>query len=346
MNHVIGIIGAGLIVEHGHLPAYAAAGLKVGAICDRDAERARRVASAYPGLEVAGSAEELLADPAIDVVDIAIDPASQVPLAEAAARAGRHVLCQKPLAPTLEQARDLVERCRGLPGARAVNQQMRWEPITAEVKRRLDDGDLGTPVAATIHTNLDADFPAGHWLAAEPRLMTLFGTIHFLDSARFLFGEPARLTARLRRDPAQVARGEMWINAWVEWDSGLLLAINERYTNWAGDQLSTMRVEGTKGTVRGRFGIWDAYPEPNAGTVEFKAHGDAAWTAAREGETWLPGAFAFPMLRLQDAIANGTEAPTSWEDHLRTLALVEAVYESDATGATVELGATREAAHV
>ena len=269
--HAIGIIGAGVIVEHGHLPAYAAHDLPVRAIFDLDAERAQRVAAAYPGVEVATSTDALLADDRITVVDIAVDPASQLALAEAAARSGRHVLCQKPLARTLDEAAALAARCRDLPGVRAVNQQMRWEPITAEVKRRLDAGDIGEPVSASIHTNLNADFPAGHWLAQEPRLMTLYGTIHFLDSARYLFGEPARITAKLHRDPAQVAAGEMWINAWVEWDSGLLLTIFERYTNWAGDQIATMRVEGSNGTVRGRFGIWDDYPKPSAGSRRVQA---------------------------------------------------------------------------
>jgi predicted dehydrogenase len=345
MDHAIGIIGAGTIVEHGHLPAYARHGLPVRAIFDRDRERAVRLAARYPGLEVAESAEALIGDDRVDVVDIAVEPASQVALAEAALRAGRNVLCQKPLAPTLEEARALVERCRDLPGVRAVNQQMRWEPITAEVRARIDSGDLGEPVAASIHTNMSADFPAGHWLAAEPRLMTLYGTIHFLDSARYLFGEPARVTAKLRRDPDQVAAGELWINAWVEWDSGLLLAIFERYSNWAGDLTATMRVEGRAGTVRGRFGIWDDYPHPAAGTVEFKRHDQSDWKpSTRAGATWMPDAFAHPMLELIAAVDSGRAAPTSWDDNLATLALVEAIYESDATGRTIEAAAA-EAQH-
>lgn len=339
MEQGIGIIGAGTIVEHGHLPAYAAQGLNVRAIVDRDRGRAEQVAAARPGLEVVGSVEELLEREDLAVIDIAVDPTSQVELAERALRRGRHVLCQKPLAPTLDEARRLVERCRDCPGRRAVNQQMRWEPIVAEARDRLRAGDLGQPVAAFIDVNLDADFPAGHWLAREPRLMALYGSIHFLDSARYLFGEPSRVTAKLARDPAQQARGETWINAWIEWEGGPMLVIFERYTNWAGDQTATMRVEGSEATVRGRFGIWDRYPAPSPDTVELKRHSEREWWRGPEGRTWLPDAFAGPMLGLLEAIDTGGEPPTGWDDNLRTLALVEALYESSERGISVAVGA-------
>jgi predicted dehydrogenase len=271
----IGIVGAGTIVEHGHLPAYRRYRLPVRWVYDANEERAARLAQSYPGAHTARNLEELLADPQTEIIDIAVTPSAQLEVAREAARRGKHILCQKPLAPSLAEAVALVDECAALPGVRAVNQQMRWEPITAEAKARLAAGELGEPAAVIIRTNLNADFTREHWLANETRLMALYGAIHFLDSARFLFGEPTRVTAHLRRDPLQVARGEMWINAWLEWEGGPMLSVFERYTNWSGDQEATMRVEGTLATVRGRFGIWDAYPEPSPGTVEFKRH-DAA----------------------------------------------------------------------
>jgi predicted dehydrogenase len=340
-SHGIGIVGAGLIVENGHLPAYRRHGLPVRRIYDADGERAARLAASYPGAEVARTLAELLDDQRVEVVDIAITPTAQVEVAKEAARRGKHILCQKPLAPSLDDAVALVEACASSPGVRAVNQQMRWEPITAEAHARLRAGELGDPIALIIRTNLDADFPAGHWLALESRLMASYGAIHFLDSARFLFGEAARVTANLRRDPLQVAVGEMWINAWVEWQDGPLFSLFERYTNWAGDQEATMRVEGTLGTVRGRFGIWDAYPEPCAGSVEVKLHSGEEWESVRTGQTWLPDAFAGPMLELLACIETGAVHQTSWVDNLETLRLVEALYESSSRGCTIDLAARR-----
>jgi predicted dehydrogenase len=340
----IGVVGAGLIVEHAHLPAYRRHGLQVRLVYDVDQERSTALANAYPGARAARSLDELLDDPAVEVVDIAVSPSAQVEIARAAAARGKHVLCQKPLAPSLAEAIELVDDCARFPGVRAVNQQMRWEPITAESKARLVSGDLGQPTAATIRTNLKSDFPGDHWLAHEPRLMALYGAIHFLDTARFLFGEPARVTARLLRDPLQVPRGEMWINAWLEWENGPTLVLFERYTNWSGDQEAVMRVEGTQGTVRGRFGIWDTYPQPCAGTVEFKRHDESVWEKVRVGATWLPDAFAGPMLELLDCIDTGRAHQTSWEDNLRTLRLVEALYESSERHEAVDLAGETAAA--
>ena len=339
----VAIIGAGTIVEHAHLPAYTAAGIDVAAIFDEDTARAQRLADRY-GLRVAGSAAELIGADDVAIVDIAITPTAQVELALAAVAAGKHVLCQKPLAPTLRQAQEMVARAAGSPVVRAVNQQMRWEPGVAAARRLLDAGELGAPVAFTIETNLDADFPPGHWLSREPRLMALYGAIHNVDSARSLFGEPDAVTARLLRDPLQSPVGEMWINAWVEWSGGPTMVIFERYTNWAADQVAVMRLEGTLGTLRGRFGLWDDYPVPAPSVVEWKRHDSDEWVMLSDTATWLPDAFSGPMLAMIDSIGTGRPHPTSWEDHLRTLAIVEAMYESSASRRTVELSPAAPAA--
>lgn len=332
----VAIVGAGTIVEHAHLPAYTDAGIRVVAIYDEDTARARTLADRY-GLRLAGSVAEICADPDVSIVDIGITPTAQVEVALSAVAAGKHVLCQKPLAPTLAEARQMVERAGDSPVVRAVNQQMRWEPNVASARRLLEAGELGDPIAFTIETNLDADFPADHWLAKEPRLMALYGAIHNVDSARSLFGEPELVTARLLRDPLQNAAGEMWINAWLEWPTGPTMVIFERYTNWAADQVATIRLEGTLATLRGRFGLWDDYPVPAPSVVEWKRHDSDEWVMLSDTATWLPGAFASPMLALLDSIETGKPHPTSWEDHLRTLAIVEALYESSESGRTVRL---------
>jgi predicted dehydrogenase len=332
----VAIVGAGTIVEHAHLPAYTAAGIPVVSIFDEDSERAGRLATRF-GLRVAPSMESICRDPEVSIVDIAVTPTAQVALALAAVDAGKHVLCQKPLAPSLEEARAMVAAAAGSPVVRAVNQQMRWEPCTAAARRLLAAGELGDPIAFTIETNLDADFPRDHWLAKEPRLMALYGAIHNVDSARALFGEPIAVTAKLLRDPLQQAAGEMWINAWLEWANGPTMVLFERYTNWAGDKVATIRVEGTLGTMRGRFGLWDDYPTPAPSYAEWKRHDSDSWTVLSSTATWLPDAFVGPMAAMLESIEHGTPHPTSWEDHLKTLAIVEALYESSESRRTVAL---------
>ena len=167
--------------------------------------------------------------------------------------------------------------------------------------------------------------------------MALYGSIHNVDAARFLLGDPRFVRAMLVRDPLQVATGELWISAWLEWDSGATMTLNERYCNWAGDLRANVRLEGTKATVRGTFGLWDDYPNPSPGTTEFKRHGDSNWTPLAVGATWIPGAFAGPMIDLIEAADTGKRPSANWADNLRSLAIVEAMYESDRTKSRIRL---------
>ncbi len=331
----IGIVGAGTIVRAAHIPAYLQEGLTVDAVFDLDQDLARTAAAAA-GADVASTLDDLFARSTVSVVDIAVPPSSQVTIARQALDAGKHVLCQKPLAPTLSEAADLVEHAerRGL--LLAVNQQMRWEPLVGAVRGALDDGTLGDPVAAVIDTNLNNEFPPGHWLRREPRVMGLFGAIHLFDALRFLFGNPETVAARMLSDPRSGFDADMWVNAWLEWPSGLFAVIHDRYTNLAGDIHARMRVEGSHGAVRGHFGLWDDYPNPSPDIVEVCNYGEA-WRLASDTKPWLPDAFAGPMLSLIEAIDGDGAPATSGRDNLDTLRIVEAAYESSRRGTTVRI---------
>ena len=93
----IGIIGAGGIVEAAHLPAYKKAGLPIFAITDINISRAEALATKFAIPKVFQTAEELLADDSIEVVDIAVPASEQPALLMAALEAGKHVLAQNHL---------------------------------------------------------------------------------------------------------------------------------------------------------------------------------------------------------------------------------------------------------
>src|SRR5437764_7038882 len=76
-DYGIGIVGAGAIVRHGHLPAYRAAGLNVVGITDLEPVRARELAAQFDVIRVHESVEALIADPAVAIVDIAIPTEAQ-----------------------------------------------------------------------------------------------------------------------------------------------------------------------------------------------------------------------------------------------------------------------------
>ena len=176
----VGIVGAGLIVEHAHLPAYKQRGIKVTGIFDVNSDRAASLAEKFDTRTYA-TLDELLADPTVDIVDCAVPPAKQAAIANQALEAGKHLLCQKPLSDSLSTAESLVARAESLGLTLAVNQQLRWEPTIHEMKSRLVQGQLGEPVVLWYHLNFAGDYPADHWLSHEDRL---FGT-YYPDTKAF-----------------------------------------------------------------------------------------------------------------------------------------------------------------
>src|SRR5215469_16740082 len=95
LDRGIGIVGAGGIVNYAHLPAYKKAGFKVLAITDQKIEAAEKTAREHGIPNVCASVDELLRNPQVEIVDIAVYPAAQAEIVEKAAGAGKHMLCQK-----------------------------------------------------------------------------------------------------------------------------------------------------------------------------------------------------------------------------------------------------------
>ena len=88
LDHGIGIIGAGGIVNYAHLPAYKKAGFKVVCVTDRDREKAERTAKEQGIGKVCASVNELLGQPEVEIVDIAVYPSEQVAIVEKADYSG------------------------------------------------------------------------------------------------------------------------------------------------------------------------------------------------------------------------------------------------------------------
>src|SRR4051812_32786564 len=126
----IGCVGAGFIVKDCHLVAYRNAGFNPVAIASRNPATARAVADLYRIPRVHSTLDALLADPDIEVLDVAVPPGTQPDLIRRAVEAGkgrlRGILAQKPLALSVADAKDLVARCASAGIVLAVNQNMRF----------------------------------------------------------------------------------------------------------------------------------------------------------------------------------------------------------------------------
>jgi predicted dehydrogenase len=337
LDRGIGIVGAGAIVNVGHLPAYRKAGFNVVAIADVNREAAEQTAREWGIPRVYASAEELLADESVELVDIAVAPAAQPEIARAAIATGRSLLCQKPLAEELETARELVGEAEAAGVRLAVNQQMRWEPVIRCTKLLLDAGRFGEPTGALYDIDIGTPWGNWPWLASLAQLEYRYHSIHYLDSARYLFGDPVSVVASIARYPGQTAVGETRTFTILEYSGTLAVALVVNHNNWSADTRPLVRCDGTEGRSEGRLGAFDDYPVGAPDSLSFVAR-DGGRSSRTFAERWFPDAFTGPMAELQVAIEEEREPLTSGRDNLGTLELIEAAYRAAAGEGRVRLG--------
>jgi predicted dehydrogenase len=327
-NYGIAIVGAGTIVHYGHLPAYKTWGLNVIGLTDVDSSRARALAQEFSIPKVYPDLSALLADPDVEIVDIAVPAQSQPNIACKALESGRHVLCQKPFAERYSEALKVVELAAGRGLKLAVNQQMRWTPAMRAVRELIRRGWLGEPLRAEFDINLWEGLTG--WVLDVDPFDLLYYSIHFYDVSRFLYGDPHSVYSICGRWPGQKMRGETRTNVLLEYPSGLQFLHRTNHNNHAGDTYATFRVEGTEGAAKGTFGIHYGYPfgRPDGFQFTTKRHLSNCWVDVKFTEKWIPDAFAGPMLSLMEAIDTGAEPATSGKDNLNSLRLAFAIRRS------------------
>lgn len=139
----VAVIGAGYWGPNLVRNAQATKGLRLEYLCDLDTDRAHRVLGEYSTVKVSGSVEEVLADPAVSAVAIATPAATHYSVAMAALEAGKHVLVEKPLAPTFEEGQDLVETAERLGLVLMLDHTYCYTPAVQYVRDLVRGGGLG-----------------------------------------------------------------------------------------------------------------------------------------------------------------------------------------------------------
>jgi predicted dehydrogenase len=329
MDHGIAIVGAGGIVNYAHLPAYKKAGFNVVGVTDKNLDQARRTAREHGIPKVYASLDELLSDRSVEIADVAVYPSVQGEIIEQATAAGKHLLCQKPLADEYAKAVRSVELAEKASVRLAVNQQMRWDAGIRCARLLIDDGWLGTPTYATIQVHCKTDWSLWPWIYEGKHLEIMFHSIHYIDSLRYLLGEPECVFTSGSRGPGETTKAETKTLSVWEYDSGLQVLIDACHSTWQDDPYAIFRLEGTEGVIKGTIGLMYNYPKGRPDTLEFMSKRNPGyWFSARLDSMWIPDAFVGPMASLMCAIENNSGPETSGRDNLRTLQIVFAEYRS------------------
>jgi predicted dehydrogenase len=177
---------------------------EVLAIASRDAERARRVAASHAIPRAHGSYEALLADPDVDAVYIPLPNHLHAQWTIAAARAGKHVLCEKPLALTAADAQEMAVACEAAGVLLMEAFMYRHHPSWVAVRELVASGRLGRLRAVDSWFSYSNEDPANIRNIAEAGGGALYDIgCYSVNLSRMLFGaEPIRVASAVVRDPA------------------------------------------------------------------------------------------------------------------------------------------------
>jgi len=315
-------------------------GAEIVALCDRDPARLETAGRNFGITRLYADAEEMLAREAPDFVDIATTVPSHRPLVELVGRHRVSVICQKPFAATLDDARAMIAACEAAGVSLMVHENFRWQTPIQAVRGAIDSGRIGEVFWGRVSFRSAYDvFSAQPYLAEGSRFIIEDLGIHSLDIARFLFGDATRLTARTRRvNPA--IRGEDVATMLLDHPGGVTSVVDCSYaTRLAAEPFpeTLVEVDGSAGTIRlgqgyrmvvtGRDGSETIDVPPRLLPWAARPWHNIQESVAAIQQHWI------------DCLRAGREPATSGRDNLKTLTLVEAAYLSAKTGQTVDLAA-------
>jgi predicted dehydrogenase len=203
MSHRVAILGSGIGAQH--LDGYLAlpGRFTVSHVCDLNRELARAQAARVPGAVSSQDIAAILADPAVEIVDICLPPAMHVPVTCDALAAGKHVICEKPIAGSVADADRLQQAASRSAGCLVFPVfQYRFGPAFDALAALGQAGLLGAPRVASLetHWNRDATYYAVPWRGTWDREMggaVLSHAIHIHDLIGQCFGPIAEVSAML-----------------------------------------------------------------------------------------------------------------------------------------------------
>lgn len=326
----IALVGCGLISLY-HLRAWQAAGAEIVALCDTDLSKAEARAAEFGVSRVHADAVEMFDEGGFDAVDIAASVGAHAPVARMSADHGVHIICQKPLTETVDEAEALISDV----GTRVrfmVHENYRFRPHYMTVRRWIDEGRIGRVRHAQISCRgsglcpREGDVPflieRQPYLTGFRRNLVFETMIHHLDVLRCLCGPLEVVAARLNR-LAEGLPGEDTAAILMTGEGGLVATadgclVAPGYPELHGDRLEVIGETGTIVMELNR--VYMVGQEDDAETVDLIGRYQECFDTVMAG--FVRG------------LRDGTPFETDRLDNLETLRLMESVYRA----ADVEIG--------
>jgi D-apiose dehydrogenase len=335
----VALIGCGYFARF-HREAWARMpGATLVALCDQDAAKLAAAGAEHKGVELFADADAMLDKVRPDLVDIATPPHTHLALVRAATSRGIRTICQKPLAPTFDEAVEIVEVAESAGAPLVVHENFRFMPWFAEAQRLAQDGTLGRVLAVSFRLRPGDGQGPSAYLSRQPyfqkmeRFLIHETAIHLIDVFRTIAGEVTGVFARLKRFNPVIA-GEDAGYVIFDFASGAqgLFDGNRHVDHPARDTRMTngvLFVEGTGGTLR-----LDGY-----GRLFLKPHGGEE---AAHKYTWEDRGYGGDCVHRQQAhivahFSRGEALANSGRAYLRNIEIEEAIYRSNAEARFIEV---------
>jgi 1,5-anhydro-D-fructose reductase (1,5-anhydro-D-mannitol-forming) len=326
-----GVIGASKIASEWLIPAInAAADSEVVAVLSSDAGRAEAFARANGIGAHYADAKAFLADPNVDVVYVSTTNERHVRDTLSAAAAGKHILCEKPMALTADDARSMLDACEKAAVVLGVNHHMRCMETHRAIREIVQAGTLGNIVLARVFFGVELPEDAKRWRAHDASIGAgvIFDlTVHDMDLLRFMFddeiGSVVCLTGTTGSTSAGIEDTTMLV---VKMKSGLLVEVVESFNTPHAH--TGLEIHGTKGSLIAE----DVLLQNGGGNVFIEAGGD---------RKQVPIDTVSPYLRVVrdfNAAVKGEGKPAaSGIDGYKALVAALCAQESSNTGRVVDI---------
>lgn len=329
------LIGCGFFAQN-HLHAWELVeGAEIVAVCDTDEARARRYAEGFGVAGVYTDAKMMLTAETPDFVDIATQAHSHYKLCTLAAQHSVNIICQKPLAPSLEEAEQIVRACQNV--TFMVHENFRWQRPMLELKRA--SAELGELFFGRIHFRSAYDVYVDQpYLATDERFILYDLGVHLFDLARFFFGEVRTFTCHTQRVNPDIAAEDV-ATALLKMESGAHVVVDMSYASKLERELfpqTLIELEGTAGSV-----CLGADYQLGITTAARTQHLDVSprafdWTLGTTNA--VPESVLNIQQHFTDCLVAGRAPDTTGEDNLKTLELTFGAYRSAASARSLDFG--------
>jgi predicted dehydrogenase len=309
--------------------------VEIVAVCDPDLVKAKAIAEKYNIANVYGDYREALANLKPDFVDVITRPDTHLEICSSVAASQTPMICQKPLAPTVAEAVEIVRVAEQYSAPMMVHENFRFQPWYREMRQIWESGVVGDRVHTVSFKNRAGDgWGDDAYLARQPYFQTMpkflifEAGIHTIDSFRFLAGEISRVWCKLRKLNPVIAGEDAGI-AVFEFESGALghydanrynesTASNPRYT------FGEISLEADGGTIR-------VYDDGRL-TVQKLGKPESAHEYLRPANGFAGDCVFATQKHFVDQLRSEACFETSGQDYLKNIALQEAMYRSSESG--------------